>query len=70
MTQHNAARQSPIGGQSAVASSGVKSNKVYTKGRTCVQCGTPLSIYNKHKTCWSHTPIEKYMFRGGKRAAT
>ena len=23
--------------------------------RTCVVCGSPLSAYNAHPTCWAHT---------------
>lgn len=36
--------------------SGVDACKRYEAGRKC-WCGTVLSIYNRHDTCWAHTPV-------------
>lgn len=44
-----------------------KPNKVYKKQRFCMVCEVSISMYNKHKTCWAHTPKEKFLIRG-KRA--
>jgi hypothetical protein len=39
-------------------------SKTYGKGRRCEECDKPISMYNKHSTCWEHTARETYTTRG------
>ena len=45
---------------------GVRRSKRYTSGRVCefAGCETVISIYNKKKFCFSHSPISYPRVRG------
>jgi hypothetical protein len=43
-------------------------NRTFDEGRVCAEegCETRLSIYNRSKLCWQHTPV-RYPFVRGQR---
>ncbi|MGH2740858.1 MAG: hypothetical protein ACRDH6_10315 [Actinomycetota bacterium] len=45
-------------------------NRTYRKGRVCADrgCSTVISVYNKARYCWAHTPIEYPLVRGRRRS--
>ncbi len=63
--RHCNAREYPLQARVAVTA-GLKANKHYMLGRHCVVCEGPISMYNKHRTCWVHTKVEKFIHRGGR----
>ena len=44
----------------------------YESGRICAieECATRLSSYNRHDTCFRHTPVRYPRVRGGVRTTT
>lgn len=47
-------------------------NRTYPPGRVCTAegCETRLSIYNKARFCWLHTPVEFAPLRTPRRRRT
>jgi hypothetical protein len=44
-------------------------NRTYNQGRVCAQegCETRLSMYNRSRFCWAHTPLRFPVVRGERR---
>ena len=44
-------------------------NRVYAEGRVCEEegCETKLSVYNRSKLCWQHTPLRFPVVRGDRK---
>jgi hypothetical protein len=47
-------------------------NRTYGQDRVCEHegCETRLSVYNKDRFCWQHTPVRFPLVRGERRKKT
>jgi hypothetical protein len=63
-------RDDPLKLRGASVQSLPRRNRVWSRGRTCVEegCITKISIYNKSKYCWTHDPVRYYIARGRKKS--